>query len=67
MNPTLLSNTQLYLLIGVPIVFNFGIMVALFTIINTNINVQFTAFRSEVNARFDGVHARLLALEQQRR
>jgi len=63
MNPVALTNTQLYILIGVPLVFNFGIVIAIFTIINANINVQFTAFRAEVQARFDALHARLLNLE----
>jgi hypothetical protein len=64
MNPVALTNTQLYILIGIPLVFNFGIVIAIFTIINANINVQFTSFRAEIQARFDALHARLLNLEQ---
>lgn len=60
----MITNTQIYLLIGVPIIFNFGIMIALFTIINTNINHQFTAFRSEMSAKFDSLAVRIQHLEK---
>ena len=48
-----MTNTQLYVLIGVPVVLNFGFIFACFTLLNSNINNQFAAFRAEMQARFD--------------
>lgn len=63
MNPVALSNTLVYILMGMTLVFNFGIVIALFTIVNANMNVQFTTFRAEINSRFDAIHAHLNNLE----
>jgi hypothetical protein len=38
-----LTDTQLYLAIGIPIVFNFGITLAFFVMINSNIATRFEA------------------------
>lgn len=48
-----MTNTQLYLLIAVPVLFNFGITLTFFIVLNTNINAQLAAMRSEFGARFD--------------
>jgi hypothetical protein len=44
-----MNNLQLYLAIGVPIVFNFAIVLAFFLLLNGNINSRFDA----INQRFD--------------
>ena len=44
-----MTNTQLYLAIGVPILFNFAIVLTFFLLLNGNINQRFDA----VNQRFD--------------
>lgn len=38
-----MTDTQLYLAIGIPIVFNFGITLAFFVMINSNIATRFEA------------------------
>lgn len=44
-----MNNLQLYLAIGVPVLFNFGIVLAFFLLLNGNINSRFDA----MNQRFD--------------
>ncbi len=44
-----MTDAQLYLAIGVPIAFNFAIMLTFFVLLNGNINARFDA----VNQRFD--------------
>jgi hypothetical protein len=64
MDPVALTDTQLYILIGVPLVFNFGIVITIFVIVNTSINMQFTCFRAEIQARFDALHYSKLISKQ---
>lgn len=49
-----MTDTQLYLAIGVPIVFNFAITLTLFLLINGNINSRIDA----INHRFDAIDRR---------
>lgn len=44
-----MSNVQLYLAVGVPILFNFGVVLAFFLLLNGNMKSGFGA----VNQRFD--------------
>ena len=44
-----MTNTQLYLAIGIPVLFNFAITLTFFLVLNTNINARFEA----INQRFD--------------
>jgi hypothetical protein len=50
-----MTNTQLYLAIGVPILFNFGIMLTFFILLNSNINARLDGLRSGFNQRFDAI------------
>ena len=53
-----MTNTQLYLAIGVPILLNFGIMLTFFILLNSNINARFVEIRGEFNERFNGINQR---------
>ena len=53
-----MTNTQLYLSIGVPVLFNFGIMLTLFILLNSNMNARFDGTRNEFNERFNGLNQR---------
>ena len=53
-----MTNTQLYLVIGVPILFNFGFMLTFFVLLNSNINARFDGIRGEFNERFNGINQR---------
>ncbi len=60
MEPTTVTNQQLYLAIGVPMLFNvfiFGLFVML-------INARFDGLDSRFSAKIDGVNGRLDALER---
>jgi hypothetical protein len=46
---TPITNAQLYLIIGVPILFNFATVLAFFLLLNSNFNARFDA----INQRFD--------------
>ena len=48
-----MTGTQLYLAIGVPIVFNFAIILTFFLLINGNINSRIGSFNESINHRFD--------------
>ena len=52
-----MTNLQLYLAIGIPIVFNFAITATFFLLLNSNINSRFDALRSEFNERFNGLRS----------
>ena len=53
-----MTYTQLYLASGVPILFNFGIMLTFFILLNSNINARFDGVRGEFNERFNGINQR---------
>ena len=55
-----MSNLQLYLAIGLPVVAN----LAMFLLFQSNIHRLLDAFRSEVDARIDGVGVRIDGLKQ---
>jgi hypothetical protein len=55
-----MSNLQLYLAIGLPVVAN----MAMFLLFQSNIHRLLDAFRSEVDARIDGVGVRVDGLHQ---
>jgi hypothetical protein len=55
-----MSNLQLYLAIGLPVVAN----MAMFLLFQSNIHRLLDAFRSEVDARIDGVGVRIDGLKQ---
>jgi hypothetical protein len=53
-------------LIGVPVVLNFGFMFAFITLLNSNINSRLTAFRAEMQAGFDALALQIAHLEEKR-
>ena len=53
-----MTDTQLYLAIGVPILFNFGIVLTFFVLLNGNINARFDGARAEFNDRFNALNQR---------
>jgi hypothetical protein len=55
-----MSNLQLYLAIGLPVVAN----LAMFLLFQSNIHRLLDAFRSELDARIDGLGARVDGLKQ---
>ena len=55
-----MSNLQLYLAIGLPVVAN----LAMFLLFQSNIHRLLDAFRSELDARIDGLGARINGLQQ---
>lgn len=63
-----MTNTQLYLAIGIPMLFNFAVTAMFFTLLNTNINKRMDdlkdTWRAELH-RVEGVlDARLKHLEE---
>jgi hypothetical protein len=53
-----MTDTQLYLAIGLPILFNFGIVLTFFVLLNGNINARFDGARGEFNDRFNALNQR---------
>lgn len=62
-----MTNIQLYLAIGVPILFNFGIVLGFFLLLNGNIGTRFEGLgiRFEgINQRFEGINQRFDAIDK---
>jgi nitrogen fixation-related uncharacterized protein len=54
-----MSNEQLYLAIGVPILFN----ALLYGLLWSHVNIRFDDFRAHMDARFEAAHQNLLRVE----
>jgi hypothetical protein len=59
-----MTNEQLMIAIGVPIVFNFGMFALFFTLINNNINVRFSDFREDIDRRMRNMESELKELRR---
>lgn len=55
-----MTNQQLYLAIGIPLLFNASLIGVLFALLNAKFDAKFEA----VNARFDAINARLDAIDR---
>ena len=61
-----MTDTQLYLAIGVPILFNatiFGILMSYIKSVENGLNARISSVETGVNARFSSVESRLSSLE----
>ena len=56
----MVTNEQLYLAIGIPLLFN-GIF---FALMNSVLNTKFDAFRAEMNSKFAAIDVRFDAIDQ---
>lgn len=54
----MVTNQQLYLAIGIPLLFNASLIGVLFALMNSALNAKFDAFRHEINAQFSAMDAR---------
>jgi predicted PurR-regulated permease PerM len=59
-----MTNTQLLMIVGIPIVFNFGIVATFFVIINSNVNNRINDLKDQMNQRFDDMNKRFDRLEE---
>ena len=50
-----MTNEQLYLAIGVPIVFNVGLIIGLYTVLTKHMDTQFSSMLKYMDTRFTTV------------
>jgi hypothetical protein len=55
----MVTNEQLYIAIGIPLLFNASLTGLLFALMNSALNSKLDAFRSEINAKFATLEARM--------
>jgi hypothetical protein len=60
----MVTNDQLYLAIGIPLLFNASLILGLFVLMNSMLNSKFDAFRAEMNSKFAAIDARFDAIDQ---
>jgi hypothetical protein len=60
----MVTNEQLYLAIGIPLLFNALLILGLFALMNSVLNSKFEAFRAEMNSKFAAIDARFDAIDQ---
>lgn len=60
----MVTNEQLYLAIGIPLLFNASLIGLLFALMNSALNSKFDAFRAEMNSKFAAIDARFDAIDQ---
>jgi hypothetical protein len=53
-----MNNLQVYLAIGVPVLFNFGIVLAFFLLLNGNINSRLDALEHRFDDKFAAINRR---------
>lgn len=57
------TDLQLYLAIGVPMLFNLGGFALLYSTLSRQISTEVSSLRAEMNARFEAWHQALLRVE----
>ena len=60
----MVTNEQLYLAIGIPLLFNASLILGLFAFMNSALNSKFEGFWSEMNSKFAVIDARFDAVDQ---
>ena len=59
-----MTNTQLYLAIGVPVLFNLGLITFLYLTLSRQLEQSITGLRETMTARFEAAQQSLLRVEQ---
>ncbi len=59
----MVTNLQLYLAIGIPLLFNASLMTVLFALQNSRLDAKFEALESKFEARFAALEARIGVVE----
>lgn len=60
-----MTNAQLFIAIGIPIVFNFAIMGSFFLLLNSNMNTRMDMLERSINKRIDDLREDLRELRGQ--
>lgn len=59
----MVTNIQLHLAIGIPLIFNASLMTVLFALQNLRLDAKFEALESKFEARFAALEARVAVVE----